>query len=355
MLRGVGMFDQPPPPRLSCPRPWRAQLVVPFEACVRQWLAPLTADGFISPVTGTAGIAATTLRLLSRPRYLVLVMSRYTLAADWTALKIDASVPMPRTLDLEALGLAATHEGPAAGEVALPSGDGAGAGGGGGSAGAAPAVVPDPSLVAMLESMGFPEGAIKRALVATGNAGAEVAMEWVMSHGDDADFADPYVPPAPAPAPAPAAGGDVDPEALSMLVDAMGFEPARAKYALRQCGGSVERAADWLFSHTDDPIPDESAPAPAAAAGGAAPAWLTADKAAPGRYHMAAIVSHLGNNTASGHYVCHIRKSRTTGKMTRGDDADAGWYIFNDSKVAESQEPPFDLGYMYVYRRDDLP
>ena len=27
------------------------------------------------------------------------------------------------------------------------------------------------------------------------------------------------------------------------------------------------------------------------------------------------------------------------------------WVIFNDEKVAESEHPPKDLGYMYLYRR----
>ena len=29
------------------------------------------------------------------------------------------------------------------------------------------------------------------------------------------------------------------------------------------------------------------------------------------------------------------------------------WVLYNDRKVAASETPPLDLGYMYVYRRKD--
>ena len=60
----------------------------------------------------------------------------------------------------------------------------------------------------------------------------------------------------------------------------------------------------------------------------------------PGQYELLGIISHMGNNTACGHYVCHIKKE---GK----------WVLYNDMKVALSESPPLDLGYMYVYQRKD--
>lgn len=50
----------------------------------------------------------------------------------------------------------------------------------------------------------------------------------------------------------------------------------------------------------------------------------------------------MGRNTACGHYVCHLKKE---GK----------WVIFNDEKVAVSENPPRDLAYMYLCRRKDVP
>jgi len=55
-------------------------------------------------------------------------------------------------------------------------------------------------------------------------------------------------------------------------------------------------------------------------------------------YKLFAFITHMGSSTQSGHYVSHIK---VNGK----------WYIFNDSKVAESQEPPRELAYIYFYER----
>jgi ubiquitin carboxyl-terminal hydrolase 5/13 len=56
------------------------------------------------------------------------------------------------------------------------------------------------------------------------------------------------------------------------------------------------------------------------------------------QYELLGLVSHMGSNTACGHYVCHIKK-------------EGRWVLYNDEKVAESQKPPKDLGYLYFYRR----
>ena len=112
------------------------------------------------------------------------------------------------------------------------------------------------------------------------------------------------------------------------------------------CSGNLERAADWLFSHMDDldaavrtvlaAGQAQAATAAAPSAGPAAAEGRLLD--GPGRYELVGFVSHMGSNTACGHYVAHIKKE---GK----------WAIFNDEKVAESEHPPKDLGYMYLYRR----
>ena len=59
-----------------------------------------------------------------------------------------------------------------------------------------------------------------------------------------------------------------------------------------------------------------------------------------GEYTLIGIVSHMGSNTSCGHYVCHLLRE---GK----------WVLYNDRKVALSEEPPLDLGYMYLYQRND--
>ena len=57
----------------------------------------------------------------------------------------------------------------------------------------------------------------------------------------------------------------------------------------------------------------------------------------PGRYELFGVVSHMGGNTACGHYVAHVK-------------IEGQWHIFNDRKVAISQKPPLELGYLYFYR-----
>ena len=59
-----------------------------------------------------------------------------------------------------------------------------------------------------------------------------------------------------------------------------------------------------------------------------------------GKYELVAIVSHIGTNTACGHYVAHVKKQ-------------GHWCIFNDEKVALSEKLPIEHGYMYLYRRTD--
>ena len=56
-------------------------------------------------------------------------------------------------------------------------------------------------------------------------------------------------------------------------------------------------------------------------------------------YIIAAIV-HLGVSVHCGHYVSYIKKN---GK----------WILFNDSKVAETDDPVFGKGYIYVFERVD--
>jgi ubiquitin carboxyl-terminal hydrolase 5/13 len=100
---------------------------------------------------------------------------------------------------------------------------------------------------------------------------------------EDPDFNDPLPPPGAAGSGAaaePAAGAAPDPEAVSSLT-AMGFGEDAAAAALGACGGSLERAADWLFSHMDD-LESAVAAAKAAAAGGGAGATGAAGAAAGG-------------------------------------------------------------------------
>lgn len=61
-----------------------------------------------------------------------------------------------------------------------------------------------------------------------------------------------------------------------------------------------------------------------------------------GKYELVAIISHIGSQTACGHYVAHVKKG-------------GQWYMFNDEKVAASARLPIEHGFLYLFRRSDQP
>jgi len=184
--------------------------------------------------------------------------------------------------------------------------------------------------------MGFPEVRAQKALLATHNQGAEIAMEWLIQHMEDPDIDDPIVTTSSS---APAAGAS--PEQIAQLAD-MGFTEKQARKALKETGGNVERAVEWLFSHMDEPIEDDdggdsAGGAAAAASSGAQAPHLDASK--KGHYQLASFISHKGPSVHCGHYVSHVRKE---GK----------WVLFNDNKVVDDPKAPIGDAYMYIFKQE---
>jgi ubiquitin carboxyl-terminal hydrolase 5/13 len=97
----------------------------------------------------------------------------------------------------------------------------------------------------------------------------------------------------------------------------------------------MERAVDYIFSHQDE-LDMEDVQEPEAPASSSQQNRNYRD--GEGKYRLRAFISHMGSSSQVGHYVCHILK-------------DNQWVIFNDNKVALSQAPPKDLGYLYLYER----
>ena len=303
--------------------------VVPFAACLEKLAATEAVQDFYSSALGRKGLATKQTRFKTMPNVLAVQVKRYKMAEDWTPKKLDVLVPMPESISLEHL----RAKGLQPGETQLPEEEAPPS-----AAPAAPAAIePDVNIVSQLMGMGFSENGSRRAAIATGNASAEASMEWVFAHMEDPDFNDP-----PAAAPAEAAGtgaaANADPEAVMMLTS-MGFSDAHAAAALKACGGNIERAADWLFSHADDldaaVAAVDGGGGGGGEGGGAAPVPALDGR---GEYELFGVVSHMGSNTMCGHYVAHVK-------------IDGQWCIFNDRKVAKSANPPLELGYLYFYRR----
>ncbi|KAL4155017.1 hypothetical protein PRNP1_007131 [Phytophthora ramorum] len=308
--------------------------IVPFEACVEKTLAPESIEDFLSPATGKKGSAQKSVRFCSFPRYLLVQMRRFFVAEDWTPKKLEVVVNVPEKFSLSRF----VSKGLVDGEEVLPEAPPASTTGE--SASSTTLDAADDVLVAQLVSMGFSENGCKRAAIATGNSNAEVAMEWIFSHMEDPDFNDP---PAPASSATKSEGESVNMDVVSNLM-AMGFAEAHAKCALNQTDNNPDRAAEWLFSHMDDldgaVAQCESDSTASAEASGEASSAKRLDSDTVGDYSLVGFVSHVGKNTNSGHYVCHMKK-------------DDRWIIFNDDKVAVSEEPPLGAGYLYLFRRTD--
>jgi len=371
---------------------------VPLSACLSKWAAEETVEGYRSAAAG--GVAVTAKRqqrLATFPPFLAIQLKRYYVASDWTPRKLEVLVDVPATIDLAAL----RGKGPQPGEVLQPEearGEENAAAAATTTAAATAATTaeapaassePDPELVASLVAMGFSENGSKRAVLATASnagAGVEGAMEWVLAHMEDADFNDP-LPPLTSTStgtevPSAAAAElqkkkktpleEADPDSLAML-QGMGFEPRQGAAALRACGGSLERAADWLFSRADGGLdaavaeverdattegePSSSA-APSSSSSPPHPSLPPLDDPARSTYRLAAVVSHMGRSTACGHYVTHARRGGNGGGSGSGGSGSGNggvrWVLFNDDKVAESARVPTDLGFLYLFVREDL-
>ncbi|KAK3067240.1 ubiquitin C-terminal hydrolase Ubp14, partial [Teratosphaeriaceae sp. CCFEE 6253] len=261
---------------------------------------------------------------------------------NWVPTKQDVPVIVDdATFDMETYRSPDKQEG-----EALLSDDDAGSAGGGGSGGRGGGFVPNEAALEMLTAMGFPRVRCEKALHATGNSDAEVATAWLFEHMEDADIDGPMQ--APSGGAAGAGSAAVDPESIENLGN-MGFSAPQARQALKETGGDMQRAVDWLFSHPDA-VGDFGDDAPAAEPVDAGLA-TTSDAAAmddrPAHFALKAIVCHKGSSIHAGHYVAFIKKAMQ-GRQ------DEGWALFNDKKVAlgADADEMKKFAYIYFFRRE---
>lgn len=200
-----------------------------------------------------------------------------------------------------------------------------------------PSFVANEAAVEQLMAMGFPKNRCEKALHATGNSDANAAMEWLFGHMEDPDIDEPLV---IAPAGSAGGAGAADPEKIEMLCG-MGFSVPQARKALRETGGDIERAVEWVFSHPDDQGDfGEDAPPPEAAEKTEA-----GSSTLPAKFQLHSIVCHKGTSIHAGHYVAFIRKLL--------DTQGPKWVLFNDEKVVEAGdvEEMKKTAYVYFFNR----
>ena len=307
---------------------------VTFAQCLDSWSAETALDDLRWPhLQNAVHPAMQKTRFKNFPRYLWVQIQRYELGPDWQPIKLEVNLDIPETIDLA--GYKAT--GPQDGESLVPEEEE-------GASEAAPAQ-PQISEVAlgMLMDMGFTMNGCKRALTAVGGSDTEAAMNWIFEHNMDPDFNDPLPEPTSG-APPKANDGGVDETVVMSLVENLGmFTIDQVRAALTETNGAADRAADWLFSHMDD-LDGAIArlqSSQSAGSGEAVEPKLELEDG-EGKYEMVGMISHIGKNTGSGHYVAHIKR-KETGK----------WVIYNDEKVALSENPPIQHAYLYLFQRSD--
>ncbi|KAF9170693.1 hypothetical protein BGX21_006293 [Mortierella sp. AD011] len=258
-------------------------------------------------------------RFSSFPEVLVINMRRFEYQ-NWVPRKIAVPIVVNEGLiDLEKY----RGHGQQPDEESLPE-DAPGA-----SSGNSDGLTFDQVALEQLQMMGFPLIRCQKALLATGNQGSEVAMDWLIQHMEDPDIDDPIVSKT-------SSASNASPEQVAQLAD-MGFTDKQAKKALKETGGNMERAVEWLFSHMDTPINDDEEEGAAPAAGQTQ--TIAGDATKKGHYRLASFISHKGPSVHCGHYVSHIKKGNQ-------------WVLFNDNKVVADPKAPIGDAYMYFFKRE---
>ncbi|ODN74591.1 hypothetical protein L202_06950 [Cryptococcus amylolentus CBS 6039] len=268
------------------------------------------------------------------PDLLVLHMRKFQLV-NWLPTKLEIPVNVPSDLTLDDLLSQGLQAGEEALDISAPS-----SGGNGG--------VPEFNATAMaqLEAMGFPTVRCQKALLATGNNDAEVAMGWLFEHMEDPDID------APIEVSSSLSVSQIGPsdEQIAMIVD-MGFNHNQSRKALRESGGNPERAIEWLFSNPDDP--GEEASAAVAVEESTKEEHVPGSATLPARYRLKAFISHKGPSIHSGHYVATIRQPQAG--IEGHAEAEDEWVLFNDEKVVKAGpdggQELRGLAYLYVYER----
>ena len=203
-----------------------------------------------------------------------------------------------------------------------------------------PSFVPNEAALGQLEGMGFPRVRCEKALHATGNADAEAAMNWLFAHMEDPDIDHPVDLGGHQTAASASGGSGVSAEAIETL-GAMGIAAPQARKALKETGGDMERAVDWVFSHPDDQG-DFGDNAAADSATSDAPKEVSGSAELPARFRLSSIVCHKGASIHAGHYVAFIRKKV-------GEKGEEEWVLFNDEKVVKAHDVEEMKKFAYVY------
>jgi len=286
---------------------------VSFDTCLSQLALEETVE-FNCPNCKTKTEAFKSTKFLTFPKYLVTKMERMKLV-NWVPQKLAIPIILPedKIVNLDNYRSKGLQEGEEELENVNEEEE-------------EPAV--NEEVVSQLMEMGFSRNRCVRAIMATDNNGAEVAMNWLFERMDDPSLDDPIEKKSKK------NGGGVtaNAENVALLVD-MGFNSTKVEKALIETNNNIERAIDWLSSHFEDDIELTSN-------------QDTTDKMdedeidnKPAKYELIGFVTHMGTSAQCGHYVIHLRHENK-------------WYLYNDEKVVKVMEDlPTENAYMYLFKR----
>eukprot|EP01132_Coremiostelium_polycephalum_P004690 gene4690-5858_t len=299
--------------------------IIPLQACLNSFIESFKVDDFYSSAIKNKTFSINSTKLASFPDVLVIHLRKYTFNPDMTPKKLNVFMDVPDTIDIEHL----RGHGKSESEELLPEDDDT-------------PVEEEPKfnqdILDLLTSMDFPLIRCKKALLATGGNSSETAINWIFEHSEDPDI-DAPIPTKPT-TKSTSSAPTFKQEDIGMI-EAIGFSQNHAKLALQSTNGNLERAVDWLYSHTVEEL-DALANSNSTSTHSQQQSQSTQKpNDGPGKYKLLGFITHIGNNVQHGHYVCHIIKN---GK----------WIKFNDRHVQLSQEPPKEMGYIYFYQRKDF-
>ena len=264
---------------------------VTLQECLNAFTSPESVE-YTCPSCASKSATKCTL-FKTFPKNLVVNARRFDYTENWVPRKID----VPVIVADEAFDLSQyLSRGQQEGEELLPE-----------EASAAPTFTPNASALSDLETMGFPRVRCEKALHATGNSDAQAAMEWLFNHMEDPDIDTPINLHAGGSSSsggtAAGGGGDISAESLSML-ETMGIGAPQARKALKETGGDVERAVDWVFSHPDDQgdfgDPAQDDPTTTTTPAGPQESAQAGSTALPAKYRLQSIACHKGASIHAG-------------------------------------------------------
>eukprot|EP00347_Sterkiella_histriomuscorum_P000563 403375366 len=298
---------------------------VEFEACLQRFFGQEQIPDMFCKNCQKKSAALKSHSLNTFPKVLVVVLQRFVYD-NWVPKKLEIELQMPQ-VDLDFERFRGTNlQGHPGEQLIVDDGNE-------GEQMGEPDLNQD--ILNQVIMMGIPENHAKHAVHKTGNNSVDAAISWYFENQEDPSLNEPLIVKKAGGAGSESKQDNIPQDLIDGLVG-FGFTEKRVRKALKNCDNNPDRAAEWLFSHADDPESDHEM----------TDVNLSHDAVSkysdekPGFYNLNSFITHLGTSTQCGHYVCHIKK-------------DGQWVYYNDAKVAQTNDPPIGKGYMYFFRKID--